>query len=213
MKIAIIDYDVGNVRSILNAFESQGVCASLTRDRKEILNADGVVLPGVGAFSHGMDSLKRYGLTDVVKEYAETNKPFMGVCLGMQILFEESEEFGCTSGLGLIQGKVIKLPVRNDGLEKLPHVSWNELYRKNIKWESTILSNIKEKSDMYFVHSFVAEPTNHQHILSITEYSDYKFCSSVKKGNIYGCQFHPEKSGKDGLNIIHNFINICRGSN
>ena len=116
MKIAIIDYDIGNVRSILNAFENQGVSALLTREKNEILDADGVILPGVGAFSHGMGSLKKYNLIDTIKEYVKTNKPFMGVCLGMQMLFEESEEFGRTLGLGLISGKVKKLPTQNSGM-------------------------------------------------------------------------------------------------
>jgi|SaaInlV_200m_DNA_5_1039737.scaffolds.fasta_scaffold20175_2 glutamine amidotransferase len=213
MKIAIIDYDIGNVQSILNAFENQGVCAFLTREKNEILDADGVILPGVGAFSHGMGCLKKYNLIDTIKEYVKTNKPFMGICLGMQMLFEESEEFGTTLGLGLISGKVIKLPIQRSKFEKLPHVSWNELSNKNIRWDGTILNEIEESSDMYFVHSFVATPKDERNILSTTEYSGYEFCSSVKKDNIYGCQFHPEKSGKIGLKIIDNFVKICKEKN
>jgi imidazole glycerol-phosphate synthase subunit HisH len=209
MKIAIIDYGIGNVRSILNAFENQGANVFLTNSKNEILKSDGLVLPGVGAFSHGMNNLEYYDLVDVIKKYVVSDKPFMGICLGMQLLFEESEEFGQTSGLGLISGKVVKLPTKDDNNEKLPHVSWNELNVKSAQWTDTILEDIEEGSDMYFVHSFVAQPKDCNNILSITEYSSHNFCSSVNKGNIYGCQFHPEKSGKQGLKIIKNFIGIC----
>ena len=209
MMIAVIDYGIGNVRSILSAFENQGANVFLTRDKNKILESDGVILPGVGAFSHGMDSLNKHGLVDIIKEYVESNKPFMGICLGMQMLFEESEEFGVTKGLGLISGKVVKLPTKDSQNEKLPHVSWNELNSGKIQWPNTVLENIKEGSDMYFVHSFVAQPNNESNVLSTTEYSGYNFCSSVKSGNIYGCQFHPEKSGKIGLKIVKNFIRMC----
>ncbi len=210
MKIAIIDYDIGNVRSILSAFENQGADVFLTNNKDEILKSDGLVLPGVGAFSHGMENLESYDLVDVIKEYVTSNRPFMGICLGMQLLFDESEEFGETKGLGLISGKVIKLPTKDSQNEKLPHVSWNELDEKNVPWVETVLMDIKEGSDMYFVHSFVAQPKDSDNILSTTEYSNYHFCSSVKKNNIYGFQFHPEKSGPTGLKIINNFIRVCQ---
>jgi imidazole glycerol-phosphate synthase subunit HisH len=210
MKIAVIDYGIGNVRSILNAFENQGADVFLTNSKDAILKSDGLVLPGVGAFSHGMNNLEYYDLVDVIKKYVVSGKPFMGICLGMQLLFEESEEFGQTSGLGLISGKVVKLPAKDDKNEKLPHVSWNELNVKSSQWTDTILEGIEEGSDMYFVHSFVAQPKDSNNILSITEYSSNNFCSSVNKDNIYGCQFHPEKSGKIGLKIIKNFIRICQ---
>jgi imidazole glycerol-phosphate synthase subunit HisH len=210
MKIAIIDYGIGNVRSILSAFENQGANVFLTSDKDEILKSDGLVLPGVGAFSHGMENLKSYDLVDAIKEYAISDRPFMGICLGMQLLFEESEEFGETKGLGLILGKVVKLPTKDSQNEKLPHVSWNELNSKNVPWVDTILADIEEGSDMYFVHSFIAQPRDGDNILSTTEYSSHNFCSSVKKDNIFGCQFHPEKSGPTGLKIINNFIRMCQ---
>ena len=210
MKIAVIDYGIGNVRSILGAFENQGADVLLTNNKDEILKSDGLVLPGVGAFSHGMENLISYGLVDVIKEYAALDRPLMGICLGMQLLFEESEEFGKTEGLGLILGKVVKLPTKDNQNEKLPHVSWNELNSNKAPWENTILAETEEGSDMYFVHSFVVQPRDSYNILSLTEYSNYHFCSSVKKGNIYGCQFHPEKSGQTGLKIIKNFIRMCQ---
>jgi len=209
MKIAVIDYGIGNVRSILGAFENQGADVLLTNNKDEILKSDGLVLPGVGAFSHGMENLISYGLVDVIKEYATLDRPLMGICLGMQLLFEESEEFGKTEGLGLILGKVVELPTKDNQNEKLPHVSWNELNSNKVPWKNTILADTEEGSDMYFVHSFVARPRDSYNILSLTEYSNYHFCSSVKKGNIYGCQFHPEKSGPTGLKIINNFIRMC----
>ena len=210
MKIAIIDYGIGNVRSILGAFENQDADVLLTNNKDEILKSDGLVLPGVGAFSHGMENLISYGLVDVIKEYAALDRPLMGICLGMQLLFEESEEFGKTEGLGLILGKIVKLPTKDNHNEKLPHVSWNELNSNKAPWENTILTDIDEGSDMYFVHSFIAQPRDSDNILSTTEYSSHHFCSSVKKDNIYGCQFHPEKSGPTGLKIINNFIRMCQ---
>jgi len=212
MKIVIIDYDVGNVRSIINALKKVGIDSILSNKEDEIMSADGIILPGVGAFAHGMDKLNQYNLIKIITEYTNTNKPLLGICLGMQMLLDESEEFQNTKGLGLISGKVIKLPVQNSSYEKLPHVSWNEIKKQNINWNDTILDKVEQQSDMYFVHSFIANPTNQNEILSTTEYSDYQFCSSVKKGNIYGCQFHPEKSGEKGLKIIENFIKICKES-
>lgn len=210
MNIVIVDYGIGNVKSILNAFDNQGGKTILSRDRDVILNADGLILPGVGAFSHGMNNLNKYGLVNIIKDYVKTDKPLLGICLGMQMLLEESEEFGSTKGIGLIKGKVIKLPVEKSNKVKLPHVSWNEIQTKNIQWENTILNDVEVNSDMYFVHTFVAKPDNENEILSTTGYFDVEFCSSLKKDNIYGCQFHPEKSAKDGLSIIKNFINICK---
>lgn len=209
MKISIIDYDIGNVKSIINAFIKIGIEPILTNDRETIISSDGLILPGVGAFAHGMENLKKYELIETINDFVETKKPFMGICLGMQMLMEESEEFGINKGLGLIEGKVIKLPVKDSSKEKLPHISWNEI-QKNINWKNTILKDIEENSDMYFVHSFIVSPKNDENILALTEYSDYKFCSSVKKDNIYGCQFHPEKSGKIGLKIMKNFVDLCK---
>ena len=211
MKISIIDYEIGNVKSIINAFRKIGIEPLLTNNREIILNSDGLILPGVGAFAHGMKNLQKYGLQKIIYDFVDTNKPFMGICLGMQMLMEESEEFGITKGLGLIEGKVIKLPTQNSNYEKLPHVSWNEIIKYDITWQNTIFHGIPEQSDMYFVHSFVSAPLDEKNILSVTEYSDYKFCSAIKKNNIYGCQFHPEKSGEIGLKIMQNFVNLCKG--
>lgn len=210
MNISIIDYEIGNVKSIINAFKKIGVRSTLTKDRETILNSDGLILPGVGAFASGMKNINKYGLKEIIYAFVSTEKPFMGICLGMQMLLEESEEFGLTKGLGLIEGKVKKLPVHNPDYEKLPHVSWNEIVKSKITWKGTVLNDIPEYSDMYFVHSYIASPLNEENILAITEYSDYKFCSAVKKDNIYGCQFHPEKSGELGVKVMNNFVNLCK---
>lgn len=210
MKIVIIDYDIGNVKSIINILKKVGIEPILSNKEEDILSSDGIVLPGVGAFSHGMQNLNKYNLIEIIKKYTDTDKPLLGICLGMQMLMENSEEFGDTKGLCLIDGKVIKLPLENSQYNKLPHISWNEISKNNIDWKNTILEDIPQNSDTYFVHSFVVLPNNKNNILSTTKYSDYRFCSSIKKGNIYGCQFHPERSGKVGLKIINNFIKVCK---
>ncbi|MFL0802358.1 MAG: imidazole glycerol phosphate synthase subunit HisH [Agarilytica sp.] len=210
--IAIIDYGVGNVKSISGAFENVGAKTIVTRNRSEILDVDGVVLPGVGAFAHGMEKLNQYDLVSIIEEVAGSGKPFLGICLGMQMLFTSGTEFGNTPGLGLIPGRVKKLPLLNDNCQKLPHVSWNELKRPSVrKWENTVLDGIHEYDNMYFVHSFFAEPDDESDILSLTEYSDFHFCSTVRRGNIFGCQYHPEKSAGAGLKIVNNFTHQCRG--
>ena len=179
--IAIIDYEVGNIRSIFSAFEKMGATPKLTRDRQEILNTDGVVLPGVGAYSHGMKKLKEHGLDSVIKDFAATGKPVLGICLGMQLLLSKSDEFGRSEGLGLIPGSVKQLNLLNPQVQKLPHVSWNELQvPSGMSWNETILDGIASEEDMYFVHSFMAVPESESHVLSLTSYSDSQFCSSVK---------------------------------
>jgi glutamine amidotransferase len=208
-KIVIIDYGIGNVKSMCNAFYNIGLMPELTSNKKTILNADAVVLPGVGAFNKGMENLKERGLYQIIHEYIKKGKPFLGVCLGMQMLMEESEEFGLTPGLGLIKGKVVKLPKLSNSDEKLPHVSWNELNKpQEVKWKGTIFDNIPVNSDAYFVHSFVSEPINESDILSTTNYAGVNFCSAVKHENIYGTQFHPEKSSHIGLSILANFVKL-----
>ena len=164
MKIILIDYGIGNVKSIINAFDKQKIKVVLSREKELILNADGLILPGVGAFSQGMDNLKKYNLISIIEDYVKTGKPLLGICLGMQLLFEKSEEFGETKGLGLIEGDVLKIPIDNSQKIKLPHVSWNEIKPKNIDWENTILENIEVGENMYFVHTFAGTPKNKNEI-------------------------------------------------
>ena len=210
MKIVIVDYGIGNVRSIYSAFKNQGIEPILSNDSEVILNADGIVLPGVGAYSHAMKNLKKHNLINILKNYAKTEKPILGICLGMQLLLEESEEFGITEGLGLIKGRVVKIPIANTFQTKLPNINWLALESNFLKWDKTILNNISLNSEMYFIHSYVAKLDNENEVLSVTDFHNVKFCSTLKKGNIYGCQFHPEKSSQIGLKIIKNFIKICR---
>tara|TARA_B100002019_G_scaffold292823_1_gene317292 strand:- start:1848 stop:2480 length:633 start_codon:yes stop_codon:yes gene_type:complete len=209
MNIVLIDYGVGNIKSITNAFKIYGITPNLTRDKDSIINSDGLILPGVGAFSHGMNNLRKFELVSILKEL---NKPLLGICLGMQLLFDESEEFTQTEGLGLIKGKVIKLPSPKSKNLKLPNIGWRKILKSEKNWKGTILENLSEESNMYFVHSYAASPKNNSNILSLTEFGEMKFCSSVKHKNVYGCQFHPEKSANEGLKIVENFIKICKNN-
>ncbi len=209
MNVAIIDYGIGNVKSIINALKSLGVNAKLTNNRNEIINAEKVILPGVGAFGTGMANLKKFNLISIIHDYVKTGKPLLGICLGMQMLLEESEEFGITQGLQLIQGKVIKIPTNNNPYIKLPHVSWNNLlFNENINKPNSIFKNVAFDCDVYFVHSFVASPTKQENITALTEYEGIRLCAAVQYENVYGVQFHPEKSGIFGLEILKNFINL-----
>lgn len=206
-KIVIIDYDIGNIKSIINAFKHHGMELILSSDKDVILSADAVVLPGVGAFSQGMENLEKKGLVEVLREYASKDRPLLGICLGMQLLFSKSFEFKETKGLDIISGTVEVLT--NDENVKLPHISWNEIFIDDITlWENTIFNDIPNSSDVYFVHSYACIPQDESLILSYTDYCNNKFCSTVKKDNIYGCQFHPEKSASLGLKIIKNFIEM-----
>ena len=209
--IAIVDYDIGNIRSIHNALVSQGAKVIITKDKDKLLSADGVILPGVGSFKHGMEKLKEASLDEILKDYIHTQKLLLGICLGMQLLFTKSYEFGETDGLNFIPGEVKKLQLNCDTEFKLPHVNWRAIKTDNISWENSILRGIDIGSDVYFVHSYAVCPTSSDNVLSNSEYSSHSFCSAVKHGNVFGCQFHPEKSGDVGLKIINNFIEICRG--
>jgi glutamine amidotransferase len=207
--IVILDYGLGNVKSISNALRKIGIEPNLTSNLDLILKADSLILPGVGAFSKGIDNLKQKGLFEAIHEYVKTGKPLLGICLGMQMLMDQSEEFGTNNGLGLIKGKVIKLPNSKDFKEKIPHVSWNEINEPKIGlWNETILDRIDNKSDFYFVHSFYTVPKFESNILATTNYAGIDFCSAIQNENVFGTQFHPEKSGKMGLLILSNFINL-----
>ncbi len=200
--IAIIDYGVGNLHSVLNAFKSIGFDACITSDKDVILSADKVVLPGVGAFKDAIDTFRARGFEGVIQSVVEKNIPLLGICVGMQMLFEYSYEFGKHKGLGLLKGEIVKfngIDNMNNKL-KVPHMGWNTL---DIKKNNTILKNIKNGSYVYFVHSY--------HLVSesdiVSSYATYgvSYGASVEKNNIYGVQFHPEKSGDIGLQILRNF--------
>lgn len=207
MKIIIIDYGIGNTKSLINACTKIGLNdITLSDSEQEIYNSDLIILPGVGAFGNAMYELEKRGLVETIKNYSRLNKPIIGICLGMQLLFESSLEFGNHIGLGLIQGEVIKLP--EDTNDKIPHVSWNKLDVRN--QDSALYSDILNYNFFYFVHSYFCSPKNHDHILSTTNYAGIDFCSSVRNNNVFGFQFHPEKSSKSGLKLLKNFIGIVR---
>lgn len=195
--IAVIDYGMGNLRSVQKGFEKVGFNAVVTDERKMIEDASHLVLPGVGAFKDCMHNLKERGLVDPILKGIEKGKPFLGICLGLQLLFEKSEEFGSHEGLGLIKGKVVKFPKSE---LKVPHMGWNSV---KIMSDTPLLRRIEDNSYFYFVHSYYVVPDDNV-TATITEYG-LEFTSSIVKDNIFACQFHPEKSQKDGLKILKAF--------
>ncbi|MCY6482883.1 imidazole glycerol phosphate synthase subunit HisH [Clostridium aestuarii] len=194
--IAIIDYGMGNLKSVENAFKLLNIETIITSEEKEILNSDGIILPGVGAFPDAMDCIKRNNIDDIIYKAVSMNKPLLGICLGMQLLFESSSEIKETKGLGLIKGHIKKFEVDL----KIPHMGWNNLI---IKKENMLLSNIKENSYVYFVHSYHAV-CEEKYLDAYCKY-DLNVPAVVSNGNIFGMQFHPEKSGDVGINMLKNF--------
>lgn len=200
--IAIIDYDAGNLRSVEKALHFLGQETIISRNREEILKADKVILPGVGAFGEAMAKLKSYNLDKVVSEVVDSNKPFLGICLGLQLLFDESDEAPGVKGLGVLNGKIVKIP-NCVGL-KIPHMGWNSL---SIKEGSRLFKDIDENAYVYFVHSFYLRADKEEEVVATTEYSTL-IHASVERKNVFACQFHPEKSGKTGLKILENFAKL-----
>ena len=198
--IAIIDYEMGNLRSVQNAFKTVGHQAVLTRDPSVIDQASHVVLPGVGAFGDCMANLTRFQLVEPILQSIEQGKPFLGICLGLQLLFTESEEFGTHQGLNVIKGKVKKFPVSSAAL-KIPHMGWNTI---TIEQAQPLLRGIGSGTNMYFVHSYYVEPDDTLMTCTVTDYG-IPFVSSIWRENIFASQFHPEKSQRVGLQILRNF--------
>ena len=201
-KIAIIDYDAGNIKSVQKAMEFLGQNAVVTRDPEEIMRADGVILPGVGAFGSAMERLKQYGLVSVINQVVQQEKPFLGICLGLQLMFESSEETPGAEGLKLLPGKIVRIP-DGDGL-KIPHIGWNSL---KVSPDSRLLKKLPEQPYVYFVHSYYLQAEQEKDVAAVTEYG-VRIHAAVERGNLFACQFHPEKSGETGLQILRNFIEI-----
>lgn len=204
-KIAVLDYGVGNLKSIMNALAILPCDAQLTRDPEQILTCDKVILPGVGAFGHCMDRLCFYGLHQVIQSVVNEGKALLGICVGMQMLFESSEEHGFKKGLGLIEGAVKKLPVVIDQDCRLPHIGWNEV-RYLHREKQAVFSSLPQQENYYFVHSYACQPTNDKTILAKTHYADIDFAAAVIRDNICGLQYHPERSGKAGLELLNTFV-------
>jgi imidazole glycerol-phosphate synthase subunit HisH len=208
--VAIVDYQMGNVCSVQRACQAVGLKAEITADPDQIEAADGIILPGVGAFGDAMESLHRLGLVEVLLRVVRRQKPLMGICLGMQLLMTESEEFGRHAGLNLLDGRVIRFenPRDDDGrILKVPQVGWNQIRPVTITddWKDSILEGLSGDTDMYYVHSFYVIPRDPSVILAVSRYGQIDFASAIQAGNLFACQFHPEKSGPAGISIYRNF--------
>lgn len=203
--IAIIDYGAGNIQSVNKALKHIGCDAFITRDKEQILKADGAVLPGVGSFGDTMDTMNSYGIKDTVIEYTKSGKPFLGICLGLQLLFPSSEESPDAKGLGIFDGSITKIP-SGEGL-KIPHIGWNSL---DIKKKDGLFKGIDGNPYVYFVHSYFLNATNKNIVSAQTQYG-VTIDASVEQGNVFATQFHPEKSGETGLKILKNFADIVLG--
>lgn len=210
-KISIVDYGVGNLFSITNAVRSLEKNVQIVEDPTQIADSNAIIIPGVGSFKGGMSGLVIRNLIKPIVEYAKSKRPILGICLGAQLLMDKGYEFGECRGIGLVAGRVVKFShLKNN--EKIPHVGWNAIYPSednSIVWKDTILSSTQSGSDFYFVHSYIIETKNKKNILAYTNYGGRKFTSIIKKGNIYGCQFHPEKSGGAGLNLLNEFVQFA----
>ena len=208
-KVAIIDYGVGNLLSVQQAVEACDAEVITSSEADIIAKADRVILPGVGAFANGMQGLESLGLVEVIKALAESGIPLLGICLGMQLLFDESEEHGVTKGLGIIPGRIVPVPsLSHDNLPlKIPHVGWNSLVvPEGAAWNKTILKNSTSGDAVYFVHSFMAAPKDHETRIADCFYGGNRISAIIGDGNVVGCQFHPEKSGEVGLRILEVFL-------
>ena len=199
--IAVIDCGLGNLRSVSKALEDAGAQTKVTGNPKDIVSAEAVVLPGVGAFYRGMENLEKSGLAPAILQSIQKDKPFLGICLGLQLLFSESEEHGISKGLDVIKGKVKKFP----SSVKIPHMGWNDVKLKIKNEKLKIFKNIPNNSYFYFDHSYYVEPEDKNIVIATTEYGK-GFASAVNKGNVWGVQFHPEKSSDLGLKILKNFV-------
>ncbi|AIY83921.1 MAG: imidazole glycerol phosphate synthase subunit HisH [Clostridium baratii] len=202
--IGIIDYGMGNLKSICNALESINEEYLISAYKYDLRKCSGLILPGVGSFKEGMFNLRKDGLYSVVKEVAETGKPLLGICLGMQLLFEKGYEGEETKGIGLLKGKVIKM---NEEKFRVPNIGWNSL---NINKDDELVKGLKEESHMYYVHSYYADEYDKENLVASSDYYGLNIPGIVRRDNIIGVQFHPEKSGEEGIKFLENFCKICK---
>lgn len=214
--VAVVDYGMGNLFSVARALEACGAEVSFVESPQAVREAERLLLPGVGAFCAGMRGLRERGLVEPLREYAAGGRPLLAICLGMQMLLDVSEEFGRHAGLSIIPGRVVQIPrVGGDGLlQKIPHIGWNELLPATDgqrHWEDSILKGIPAGAAAYFVHSYNAVPEDPEHRLADCYYGGVRIAAALRRGSVYGCQFHPEKSGRFGLQILSNFLQIQVG--
>ena len=200
--IAMIDYDAGNIKSVEKALQKLGAEVVITKEPEVILSAEKVILPGVGAFGDAMGNLKKYGLDTVIHQVVEKGTPFLGICLGLQLLFERSDETPGVEGLGILKGEILRIPEKDD--LKIPHMGWNSLHLQN---EGRLFKGLPEQSYVYFVHSYYLKAAEPEIVKATTDYS-VNIHASVEKGNVFACQFHPEKSSDVGLQILKNFVEL-----
>ena len=217
INVVIVDSEAGNLFSVQHACKIVGLNPVITNKPEDIRKADALILPGVGAFGDAMKNLRKLDLVQPLREFAASGRPFMGICLGMQILFSKSEEFGNHEGLNLIDGNVVKFPSVNDTGSKIkvPQIGWNQIFyplEVENAWDGTPLEQIINGEFMYFVHSYYACPLNSENGLAVTEYEGLKYCSAVIKENIFATQFHPEKSAIEGIKIYRNWANTIIGN-
>lgn len=209
-EVTIIDYGVGNLLSVQRGFESCGARVVLTSNPDQILSSKRIVLPGVGAFPNAMEALNSLDLITVIQELDRLSTPLLAICLGMQLLMDESDEFGVTAGLGLIPGRVVAVPKEDiaGDLQKIPHIGWSALKSsaQSHNWSGTLLQDNEIGEAAYFVHSFMAQPADHKDLLAHANYGGHRISAVISKNQITGCQFHPEKSGEVGLKILRRFI-------
>jgi imidazole glycerol-phosphate synthase subunit HisH len=211
-EVVVVDYGVGNLRSVTRAVAHCGATPVLTSDAERIASCERLILPGVGAFGSCVAALRQHGFIEPVLRVMDSGRPVLGICVGMQMLLESSEEFGQHEGLKRMPGVVKAVPPAGaDGKpHKIPHIGWTGLHAHEQAWSGTILEGIKEGSACYFVHSFVAAPSDPANVLAVADYDGVKLCAAVRAGNVYGVQFHPEKSGGTGLQILTNFLRLSR---
>ena len=216
MKITVIDYGMSNLLSVKNGFEHFGAEVRITGDPADVLAAEALVLPGVGAFRDGMAGLRAHGLIEPIRQKAAGGTPLLGICLGMQMLFDASEEFGDYAGLGLIPGRVVRIPELDTGgaPQRVPHICWDPLYPAGGRdsFAGTVLSHVKPGDECYFIHSYEAKPANDADRLADTVYGGRRICAVTARGNVLGTQFHPEKSGEVGLGILKNYLALCESA-
>ena len=208
-KVVIIDYQLGNLFSVKQACDTVGINAKISSNREDILSADALILPGVGAFIEAMKNLKKFGLDTAIQFRVNGGTPIFGICLGQQLLFTESEEFGAGKGLDLISGVIKRFPETIEERKvKVPHIAWNTIFKFNQEWDNTALKDLNNNNFMYFIHSYYVKPSDESCVLTKTDYDGVEFCSSIIKNNIFATQFHPEKSADKGISIYKNWALI-----